>query len=83
MIWADASGRVIGGGFTTAAVPADWRKPAKSVSTVDLGDGLEAKVEVEVVTLGPGTLYRPDDSVAGTFDDMTIGVDTQPQGKVS
>jgi hypothetical protein len=27
LIWSDASGRVTGGGFTTAAVPPDWRQP--------------------------------------------------------
>lgn len=29
IIWADESGKVIGGGFTTAAVPRDWRSAPK------------------------------------------------------
>lgn len=29
IIWADAAGKVIGGGYTTGAVPRDWRVPPK------------------------------------------------------
>jgi hypothetical protein len=31
LIWANRTGRVTGGGFTTAAVPADWRQPTLTV----------------------------------------------------
>lgn len=35
IIWADTAGRVIGGGYTTGAVPKDWRVPTKPKAVVE------------------------------------------------